>query len=241
MPPYRLNYGLDMEGIHEGFATETRQMTPHRLLGGRALACACVLVLASLTPVLAQFLPGPGQSPPPGQFPGGNDPAFPPPPGQRGPVAATPGAPPPGAGFPPPGGGGLTGPQAVCASFPPIRQAAEEGAAAIRKAGERKASREEVCGLFKNFVAREAKLVKFLADNRVACGVPPQAVTQSRANHGKTIAIAKQVCSGGGGPGGPVGPSLSDALGAPLVADDTAAKQPGRGTFDTLTGNVLSR
>ena len=37
------------------------------------------------------------------------------------------------------------------------------------------------------------------------------------------------------------GPTLSDALGGPIIADDTSAKQPGRGTFDTLTGNALQR
>jgi hypothetical protein len=195
------------------------------------LACACVLALAGAAPALAQFMPGPGQSSQGGQFSPGNDPAFPPPPGQRGP--AGPGGAPPGGGFPPPPG------QAVCATFPQIRKAAEEGAAAIRNAGQRKAPREEVCGLFKNFVAKEARLVRFLADNKTACGVPPQAIAGAKANHVKTVALTKTVCSGG--PSGPAGPSLSDALGSPIVADDNSAKLPGRGTFDTLTGNVLSR
>ena len=43
-------------------------------------------------------------------------------------------------------------------------------------------------------------------------------------------------------PGGTVAaPTLSDALGGPIIADDQSAKQPGRGTFDTLTGNALQR
>ena len=44
-------------------------------------------------------------------------------------------------------------------------------------------------------------------------------------------------------PGPPLPPARrsSDALGGPIIADDSSAKQPGRGTFDTLTGNVLSR
>ena len=41
--------------------------------------------------------------------------------------------------------------------------------------------------------------------------------------------------------GPPPGPTLSDALGGPIIADDESAKKPGRGTFDTLTGNVLAR
>jgi hypothetical protein len=127
----------------------------------------------------------------------------------------------------------------VCLTFPPLRQAAEDGAGAIRAAGERKAPREEVCALFKAFALKEARVVKFLTDNRVACGIPQEAISGTKANHAKTLQIRTAVCSTGGGPA--PGPSLSDALGGPIIADDTSAKQPGRGTFDTLTGNVLSR
>ena len=35
--------------------------------------------------------------------------------------------------------------------------------------------------------------------------------------------------------------TLSDALGGPIIVDDTSAKLPGRGTFDTLTGNALQK
>jgi hypothetical protein len=120
----------------------------------------------------------------------------------------------------------------------PLREAAEKQAAAIRAAGERKAGREEVCGLFKRFAATEAKVVKFLTDHRSVCGVPPQAVSGAKAGHANTLKIRNAVCSA---QAAPVGPTLSDALGGPIIADDTSAKQPGRGTFDTLTGNVLSR
>jgi hypothetical protein len=226
--------------------TETREMTPHRLPRIGTLACACVLVLAGLAPALAQFLPAPGQSGAPGQFPApGQSGAFPPPPGQSAPssppVAGGVQSGPPG-GFSPPGGSPPGAPppgaQSVCMTFPSIRQAAEEGAAALRAAGQRKAPREEVCELFKSFAVKEARLVKFLVDNKTACGVPPEAITGVKANHAKTLDYRKNVCSGGG----PApGPSLSDALGGPIIADDTSAKQPGRGTFDTLTGNALSR
>jgi hypothetical protein len=109
---------------------------------------------------------------------------------------------------------------------------------AIKAAGERKAPRDQVCKLFNNFVAIEAKMLKFLVDNRQTCGIPPDAVNGAKANHAKTLEIRKNVCATG-----PTiaGPSLSDALGGPIIADDAAAKQPGRGTFDTLTGNALSR
>ena len=82
--------------------------------------------------------------------------------------------------------------------------------------------------------------MKFLETNQRVCGVPPQAVKAAKTNHSKTMEIRNKVCSAGPA-GPPPGPTLSDALGGPIIADDTAAKQPGRGTFDTLTGNVLSR
>jgi hypothetical protein len=190
------------------------------------------------------MLPMPGQTTPAGQFPpiSGQSSPFPPPPGSSQPPQDSAFPPPPGSpqrpqasGFPPPGGD-----QSVCATFPAIRSEAEKGALAIRAAGERKAEREEVCNLFKVFTAKEAKVVKFLDTNQRVCGVPPQAVKVAKANHSKSLEVRNKICSAGPS-GPPPGPSLSDALGGPIIADDAAAKQPGRGTFDTLTGNVLAR
>jgi hypothetical protein len=225
---------------------ETKEMTPHRLPVARTLACACVLVLAGLSAAGAQFLPGPGQSMPPAQFPlppGASNSAFPPPPGQSRSQPRQDSAfpPPPGqsrpragqaSAFPPPGG------QSICATFPGIRSEVEKSVQAIQAAGKRKATREQVCPLFKSFAIREARMVKFLVTNQRTCGVPPQAIKAAKANHAKTLQIRNQVCSAAPAP---AGPTLSDALGGPIIADDTSAKQPGRGTFDTLTGNALAR
>jgi len=116
----------------------------------------------------------------------------------------------------------------------------EKGAGAIKAAGSRKATREEVCPLFKVYAVQEGKLLKFLETNQKLCGVPPQAIVQIKSNHANTIRIRNNVCSAG--PAGPAAaPTLSDALGGPIIADDETAKKPGRGTFDTLTGNALQR
>jgi hypothetical protein len=88
-------------------------------------------------------------------------------------------------------------------------------------------------------VAKEDKLLKFLETNKALCGVPPQIITQVKASHIQAIRIRDQICSNKPAPGS--GPTLSDALGAPIIADDSDAGKPGRGTFDTLTGNVLAR
>ena len=238
-------------------------MKPYRLPRCQVLAVACVLVVAGLSQAAAQFPPVPGQAapapaaqqsavfpPPPGQGQAaGQDSAFPPPPGQGsapGGFASAPpsggfSAAPPGGGF---GGGGPGGPpsqaQKVCSTFPAVRVDVEKGAAVIRAAGERKATREEVCPLFKIFTAKEAKMLAFLETNQKLCGVPPKVIAQMKVNHARTVQIRNNVCSTAP-TGPPPGPTLSDALGAPIIADDESAKKPGRGTFDTLTGNVLSR
>ena len=125
-------------------------------------------------------------------------------------------------------------------NFPALREEVEKGGALIKAASARKASREEVCPIFKSFAAKEGKMLAFLETNQKLCGVPPKIVTQVKANHAKTVQLRNTVCSTG--PAAPAaGPTLSDALGGPVIADDTSAKLPGRGTFDTLTGNALQR
>jgi hypothetical protein len=204
------------------------------------------------------FPPPPGQ----GQAATREDPAFPPPPapGQpSGPTRITigPGGGAPGGGgfsapssggfsAPGPGGGFSGGPpaqipeaQRICTTFPALREDMEKSGGLIKAASERKATREEVCPLFKNFTAKEAKMLSFLETNQRLCGVPPKIITQIKTSHAKTIQIRNTVCSAA--PMGTAAPSLSDALGGPIIADDTSAKLPGRGTFDTLTGNALQK
>jgi hypothetical protein len=226
-------------------------MKPYRLPCCRVLAAACVLVIAGLSQAAAQFPPVPGQAAPgaqqsvafppaPGQAPARQDSAFPPPPGQG--QAAAPGgfsAAPPGGGFG--GGPGPSEAQRICTTFPTIREDVEKSAAVIKAASERKASREEVCPLFKIFTAKESKMIAFLETNQKLCGVPPKVIAQVKTNHAGTMRIRNAVCSTGPMPGAPRGPTLSDALGGPIIADDTSAKLPGRGTFDTLTGNALQK
>jgi hypothetical protein len=234
-------------------------MTPHRLSRFRVVAGACLLSMAGMSQASAQFVQTPRSAnqafpPPPSQTT-----AFPPPPGQAQafpPPAAQPQAfPPPSAapgGFPPPQSGGFSpvpgmgAPQQspsdvpkVCLNFPALGRDMEEGLKAVNDAGQRKASREEACPLFKSLVARENKALKFLETNRTLCQIPPNFIKQLADRHANILKITKVVCAAA--PPGAAGPSLSDALGGPIIADDTSAKLPGRGTFDTLTGNALQR
>ena len=124
-------------------------------------------------------------------------------------------------------------------AFPAIREDVEKSAGVIKAASDRKAPREEVCPLFKIFAAKESKMIAFLETNQKLCGVPPKIITQVKTNHAGTMRIRNAVCSTA--PTGPRAPTLSDALGGPIIADDDSAKNPGRGTFDTLTGNALQK
>ena len=207
----------------------------------RAAAIACVLIGAGVSQAQAQFpAPGGGASPfppPPGQTSQpGNDP-FPPAPGGPPRSGAAGGGPSP---FPEPGGGGGGPPgggnTALCMKFPEIRADTEKAAGAIRAAGEKKLSREEVCPLFQKFAASEARMLKFLSDNQRNCGVPPDAIKTVKTNHARTLQMRTAVCSAAPR----MGPSLSDALSSPILPD-ADEKKPGRGTFDTLTGNPLTR
>lgn len=141
-----------------------------------------------------------------------------------------------------PGAGGGAPP--CVGEFMPLRQEAEKRAAAIKAAADRKAPREEVCNAFKRFSESEAKLVKYMEANQSWCGIPPDAVKQMKQNHSRTLATRDRACAGGpigGGPAPrPAGPSLSEALGTSRGINPNAVT-PGRGTFDTLTGNALQR
>lgn len=121
------------------------------------------------------------------------------------------------------------------AQFVPLRQEAEKRAAAIKAGAERKAPREEICGLFKRFSEAEEKVVKFLASNQASCGIPAQAITETKANHAKTAMTTQKICSGEGAEGKPRGTGLGEALGVRAVPTPETTKS-GRGIFDTLSG-----
>ena len=125
--------------------------------------------------------------------------------------------------------------------FVPLRADAQKRAEVLQAAIKRKAEREEICALIKNFSAAEAKVVKFVEKNQQFCGVPPEAVKTMKSNHQRTLASTTQVCSGGPTVGRPSGPGLSEALGLSRAPTGTDTLAPRSGTMDTLTGNVLQR
>ena len=131
-------------------------------------------------------------------------------------------------GAPPPG---------ICANFTKLRDDAKAKAEMVSAVGKRKGDRKEMCVAVQNFTAAEEKVVKFLDDNKVSCGVPPQAVTQAKAMHANTVKFRDTVCAEG--PKAKA-PTLSDAIGSSPLDTSTNTKT-GRGTLDTLTGNPLAK
>jgi hypothetical protein len=158
---------------------------------------------------------------------------------------AAPSASPPSAGpaasFGPPGAGG--GQRRNCmAEISPLLADAEEKGKAIQKAAATK-KQPIVCQAFRNLATAEGKIIKYFEDHGTECGVPPDATKARKGNFAKIVEVRTKVCDTAAGPAKRA-PSLSDALGTsrlPSISTDApAAKQRGS-TFDTLTGNPLTR
>jgi hypothetical protein len=132
-------------------------------------------------------------------------------------------------------------PPAVCQQLLSSRDEVGKTGQALQAAGQRKAPPDEVCKLFKAFLAAETKMIKGLQEHSATCGVPSEVLKQVQDGHGKASEVSKKVCDAAQAPR-QAAPSLSDALGAgPMVPDASSATKKGQSTFDTLTGSPLAR
>jgi hypothetical protein len=121
--------------------------------------------------------------------------------------------------------------------FAKLRDEAEKHAAAVMAAQKNKVPLPEACKLLTLFTASQEKLLAFAKKNEVWCGIPPQLIQQISLGHANVAKARTKVCQMAAQPQRPAGPSLSDALGAPIT--DSSNIKTGRGTFDTLTGTPL--
>src|ERR1700722_8308477 len=124
-------------------------------------------------------------------------------------------------------------------------QEPEQRGQVLKVAGERHAGPDEACKLITNFLQAETKMVKYVETNSARCGIPPQISEQLKKGHVSTEAMRTRVCGAAAQmqkqPQGPTGPSLSEVLGsAAALPEATVAKKNGN-TFDTLSGNALTR
>jgi hypothetical protein len=132
-------------------------------------------------------------------------------------------------------------PPPACQQLVALRDETQKHGQALQAAGQKKAPPEELCKLFKAFLAAETKMVKGLEDQSATCGVPNEVLQQVRAGHIKAAQTSKQICEVAAQGPRPSGPSLSDALGTTPVVPDTTSTKKGQGTFDTLSGSPLAR
>ncbi len=126
-----------------------------------------------------------------------------------------------------------------CNAFMPLRDDAQQKAAAVRTATQHKAKRKEVCALVTRFATAEAAVVKFLEANKTWCGIPDEAVKAAKTSHEQTLKFRTVACSEAPA-AQPKAPTLSDAIITPSV-DSAANTKTGRGTLDTLSGNPLAK
>jgi hypothetical protein len=183
----------------------------------RALPLALALAVIPFWPAVAQFGDMPGMPGTPGS------PGMSPAPGMPGGAFSAPQAPPP-----------------ACQQLLGTRDEVNKHAQALQAAGQKKAPPDELCKLFKAFVAVETKMIKGLQEHSATCGVPPEVIKQVKEGHGKASEMSKKICDIAAQGPRQAGPSLSDALGTtPLMPDASATKKGS--TFDTLTGSPLSQ
>jgi len=126
--------------------------------------------------------------------------------------------------------------------FLPLRQETEKRAMFIKNAmqSKQKLTQPQACEAFKALTAAEGKMVKFVEEKNVWCGIPMDAVKVMKANAQRTVKMRDQICNGARPMAGPPAPSLSDALGTARIPD-ASSTSTGRGTLDSLTGNPLAR
>lgn len=146
---------------------------------------------------------------------------------------------PPSAGFGPPMGAARQQEPPCFKEFTQLSQDAAKKRGAIEQAGKKKVPPAVACRLFNDYAASEAKLIKFVSANTASCGMPKDLLDNLNKGHAQTTQIRTRVCEVAAAPPKPAGPSLSDALSAP-VPDSSNVKR-GHGTFDTLSGSPLKR
>lgn len=146
---------------------------------------------------------------------------------------------PPAAGFGAPMGAAQQQEPPCLKDFVKLRTDTEKKRGAIEQAGKKKVGPAVACRLFNEYSASEVKLIKFVSSNAEKCGMPKELLENLNKGHAQTVQIRTRVCEVAAAPPKPAGPTLSDALNAPVP--DSSNVRRGHGTFDTLSGSPLKR
>ena len=160
---------------------------------------------------------------------------------QFGGMPGMPGSPGMGAGMPGAPFGAPSQPPPACRELLALRDETQKHGQALQAAGKKKVGPEELCKLFKAFLAAESKMAKGLEERSTICQVPAEVIKQVKASHARASQTGKQICEAAAQGPRPAGPSLSDALGTTPTVPDSSGPKRGAGTFDTLSGSPLAR
>jgi hypothetical protein len=135
------------------------------------------------------------------------------------------------------------GPSSDCMKqFIPLRDDTEKRGKAIKAASDRHASPQEACKLIGMFNQAELKMLKYVEKNSARCGIPAQVLDQLKTGHKNSETMLKKVCDAAQqAQRAPAGPTLSDVLGSAAALPEATTRKKGGSTFDTLSGNVLTR
>ena len=128
--------------------------------------------------------------------------------------------------------------------FMPMREEAEKRGKLLKAASEKHAGPDVACKLMTNFIQAEVKMMKFVEANAARCEIPPQIDQQLKTGHKRSEEMLTRICDAAANMKnrGPAGPSFADVLGsAASIPEANASKKSGGTTFDTLSGNALTR
>lgn len=86
-------------------------------------------------------------------------------------------------------------PSPCTAEFAKLRQDVQQLGLAAKAAGQRKVSRQEMCGHITAYSAAELKWVNYAQAEVTTCGIPAQVVSQLKQVHGNTEQIKEKICA----------------------------------------------
>jgi hypothetical protein len=87
-----------------------------------------------------------------------------------------------------------TAPPAACQHLLTLRDEMMKHGQALQAAGQKKAAPDELCKLFKAYLAAGSKMAKGLEEGSATCGVPADVSQQVKAQQARESQIAKQIC-----------------------------------------------
>jgi hypothetical protein len=93
-----------------------------------------------------------------------------------------------------PFGAAPAGPPPACQQLLTLRDEMQRHGQALQAAGQKRAAPDELCRLFKVYLAAGSKMAKGLEEGSTTCGVPADVPQQVRAQQAKESQMATQIC-----------------------------------------------